>query len=226
MSERTGGLAVNSTIGSARYNNIDSLLDAIHEAAASSNLNAYFACFDKNARYIGSDSKENWSINEFLQFSQPKFERCLGWVYKTVPESRHLNFYPSESSPLLCTFDELLRSETFEALCRGTGTAILNSCTGCWLILQYHISFPIPNEIVRSICSKVSVHEIEKASSDVEQEIMDMLGQIEVEKTILQQQVSSLTPIVGNVQAGRGSKAIGSTSSRVEGGRGRWGDRK
>ena len=64
-------------------------------------------------------------------------------------EKGALKYSSPENKPIFATFDELLDSESFGATSRGTGTLIFGS--NCWFIASYHLSFPIPDDIAKTV---------------------------------------------------------------------------
>ncbi len=146
-------------VGTGRFESVENLLDKFHSAASVANLDEYFGCFDNNGRFLGTDASENWTAQEFYTFSKPHFDAGSGWTFKPLKGTRKLTYYPSESNPLFCVFDELLDSESFLATSRGSGTLLFNSATGHWLIAQYHLSFPIPNDLAKDMTKSISIFE-------------------------------------------------------------------
>ena len=140
-------------IGSAKHENIDSLLDSFHNAAKTGNLVEYFGCFhNEESKFIGTDSKENWSCMEFYEETKQLFNRPghPAWVFTPQKDKRQYKIYTSsDNKPLFATFDELLDSESFGATSRGTGTLIFS--IKYWYIASYHLSFPIPDDIAKTV---------------------------------------------------------------------------
>lgn len=136
-----------------------SLLDKFHASAAIGDFDEYFACFHPNGRFLGTDKTENWVVPDFMVFSRPHF--TLGtsaWTFVPIPESRKCDCY-NGSHTTFATFDEHLQSASFGTTARGTGSAIWNEDTGKWLITQYHLSFPIPNDLAHDMCKKIGNYE-------------------------------------------------------------------
>jgi len=136
-------------------NNAAKILDAFHEAAASSNEEAYFSCFSPSheARFLGSDGKENWTVDEFRAYAKPHFAAGNGWVYK--PIERKIDIDSLSESVVIACFDEHLSSEKWG---RARGTGVLTFENNTWKILQYHLSFPIPNELANDMTKRISQH--------------------------------------------------------------------
>ena len=67
---------------------VAALLDKFHERAAASDLEGYFRCFAPNARFLGTDATENWSVEEFRKYAEPPFRAGQGWKYVPDKSSR------------------------------------------------------------------------------------------------------------------------------------------
>ncbi len=122
---------------------IDTMLDKWHRAAATADFNTYFALLDNDAVFVGTDSSEVWSKNEFMNFAKPYFER--GKVWNFHPLNRHI--YQEKNLLNQAWFDETL--DTWMGVCRGSGVVIKKD--GQWLIKHYVLSMTIPNEKVKTV---------------------------------------------------------------------------
>lgn len=114
---------------------VDATLTRFHGAAAASEWDSYFRLLSDDAIFLGTDATERWTKTEFEQYAR----KTNGWTYTTT--ERHINFTPDGNS---AWFDELLWNNSY-GLCRGTGV-VINTDKG-WLISQYHLTVPIPNEV-------------------------------------------------------------------------------
>ena len=117
------------------------VLDRLHQAASDADWDNYFSLYLADALFIGTDANEHWTMDEFQQYARP----TQGWTY-TLKSRKLLK------RDKVIVFDELLDSQSY-GLSRGTGTLILTD-TG-WKIMQYHLSFPIPNEIAKEITATI-----------------------------------------------------------------------
>ena len=92
-------------------------IDALHAAASRADGAAYFALFTPDARFIGTDASERWSLAEFRAYAEPYFARGRGWTY--TPVERTVTLAPVQC---LCVawFDEVLDSESY-GVTRGSG---------------------------------------------------------------------------------------------------------
>lgn len=116
---------------------INQLLTNWHEAASSINQESYFSFIDENGIYIGTDSTEIWTKQEFYVWSTPHFESNKTWNFKAT----NRNIYLSDDKTL-AWFDELV--DYGKGKLRGSG--VLQKKTDGWKIMHYVLSVPVPNE--------------------------------------------------------------------------------
>ena len=135
---------------------IDDLLNTFHHAAAVAHFDTYFGCFSAEGRFIGTDAEENWMISEFQEYARPHFAGSSAWVYNPISGTRKCKCF----SPNMATFDELLISPSLKCKLRGSGVIVYDSNLSKWLILSYHLSFPIPDEKVPDVTAAVGSYRI------------------------------------------------------------------
>jgi hypothetical protein len=116
---------------------LNSFMDAWHNAAAIADEDLFFNSFDTNAVYLGTDPKERWLKHEFKAWALPYFQRDVAWAFK--PYNRAWEF-PDNAE--IAWFDELL--ETHMGICRGSG--VLIKCKDGWKIKHYNLALTLPNE--------------------------------------------------------------------------------
>lgn len=126
---------------------INSVLDEFHAAAAAGDWPRYFDLMSDDGVFLGTDAEERWPKAEFQRYA----ERSSGWVYH--PGIRNVDLTPDGSS---AWFDELLDSQSY-GTSRGTG--VLVKTADGWRIAQYHLTFPIPNELVRGFTDQIKAFE-------------------------------------------------------------------
>ena len=148
-----------SIVGKGCYPTIDNLLDSFHNSASTADLRTYFGCFAPEGRFLGTDASENWSASEFYTYAKPHFDRGTGWTYVPEVGTRRYHIFPSESQPVFASFDELLSSASFKATSRGSGTVAFDAQRKSWLIIAYHLTFPIPNDMAADMCKKIAAFE-------------------------------------------------------------------
>ena len=96
---------------------------------------------------MGTDATERWPIEEFKSYTKARFESGGGWTYHM--KSRFI--YVSEDGNT-AWFDELLHNENL-GLTRGTG--VLVNQDGNWLISQYNLTIPVPNQLARDLAARI-----------------------------------------------------------------------
>ncbi|MHC4976045.1 MAG: nuclear transport factor 2 family protein [Planctomycetota bacterium] len=131
---------------------IDLVLDEFHDAASRADLDRYFSHLSSRGHFLGTDASERWSKQAFEEYARPFFEAGQGWTY--TPLSRHVQI---DLDRKCAWFDETLESENY-GTSRGSGTLILEH-DGRWRIAQYHLTFPIPNDIARDITDQIKAYE-------------------------------------------------------------------
>lgn len=124
-------------------------LDALHDAASKADGARYFALFAPGAVFIGTDATERWTIEQFKAYAEHRFAEGKGWTYHLRPGSRRVTV---DSPAGYAFFDELLDNEKYGE-CRGTG--VLRRCGDRWLIAQYHLTVPVPNELLESVAAEI-----------------------------------------------------------------------
>ena len=102
-----------------------------------------------DAVFIGTDASERWTKPEFSDYAG----KTNGWVYTL--KTRNINLTPRGDS---AWFDEILISRNY-GTSRGTGV-LIRTQSG-WKISQYHLTFPIPNELADRITDEIKRHEAE-----------------------------------------------------------------
>jgi hypothetical protein len=134
---------------------IGRVLDAFHEAASEADGELYFSLFVDGGVFIGTDVSERWSVAEFKAFAEPYFSQGRGWTY--TPRERHIDLSPSGDT---AWFDEVLWNEKY-GTSRGTGVLVLTD--EGWRIAQYHLTFPIPNDLTAELTARIKAFEQESS---------------------------------------------------------------
>lgn len=132
---------------------INVVLDTLHKAASKADGKTYFSLFAENAVFFGTDKTERWPLSEFQPYGQKRFDTGTGWTYK--PVERHV-FVSSDGKT--AWFDERLDHKAGEA--RGTGVLVFDG--QAWKIVQYNLSFPVPNDLFDSLYSIIKLYEEKK----------------------------------------------------------------
>ena len=125
-------------------------LDALHAAAARADGQAYFELFTPDARFIGTDADERWTLTEFRAYAEPYFARGQGWTY--APVERTVTLAPIQCM-CIAWFDEVLDSKSY-GVTRGSG--VLRKTRSGWKIEQYVLSFAVPNDRARAVVEAIA----------------------------------------------------------------------
>jgi hypothetical protein len=129
------------------------VLDALHRAAAEADEAAYFSLYAPEAVFLGTDAGERWTLSEFRDYAHPHFAAGRGWTYTLLDDRRHVTFAPDGT---VAWFDEALHNEKYGE-CRGTG--VLRLADGRWRIVQYNLTFPVPNAISGDVVQMIREHQ-------------------------------------------------------------------
>ena len=128
-------------------------LDRMHAAASTADGATYFAQFTPDARFIGTDATERWSLADFRAYAEPYFAQGHGWTY--TPRDRVMTLAPLECRCVVW-FDELLDNASYGET-RGSG--VLRLTTDGWKIEQYVLSIPVPNERADAVVALIRAPE-------------------------------------------------------------------
>lgn len=122
-------------------------LDDFHDAAATGDEARYFAILPDDAVFLGTDAAERWTGAEFRAFAMPYFQRPSAWTY--VPLRRHVTL---STGGLHAWFDEVLDNDGYGE-CRGSG--VLELRAGHWVLRQYDLTVPVPNDLLPSVAARI-----------------------------------------------------------------------
>ena len=127
---------------------VNSVLDDFHQAASDADFERYFGHFAGESIFIGTDITERWTVDEFKEYARPHFDAGRGWTY--VPEERFVYMAQDQQA---AWFDEILHNESFG---RTRGTGVLVKEEGAWKVAQYHLTLPVPNELIYDLVDMIS----------------------------------------------------------------------
>jgi hypothetical protein len=122
-------------------------LDDWHLAAAQADENRYFGLLAEEAVFMGTDPTERWTKAAFQVWAHPYFLQGSAWRFKAT--RRAIRLSPDGRT---AWFDEDLHTENMGP-CRGSGVATL--VKGRWLIQQYNLSVPIPNDLLKTVTGQI-----------------------------------------------------------------------
>jgi len=126
---------------------VDLVLNELHDAASKADGARYFALFEPDGVFLGTDATERWTVPEFRSYAQARFDTGQGWTYTTT--SRHV--YVSRDGRT-AWFDEMLHNAKYGE-CRGSG--VLTQRDGAWRIAQYNLSVPVPNDLLPTVADMI-----------------------------------------------------------------------
>ena len=119
----------------------DDVLDDFHDAASKADEERYFSHFATEGVFLGTDATERWTVEEFRKYVHPYFSKGKGWTY--VPRERRVGI-----DGAFAWFDEVLDNESYGEL-RGSGS--MRRIAGEWKILQYNLTFLVPNDKAKRV---------------------------------------------------------------------------
>jgi hypothetical protein len=129
---------------------VHQVLDSFHDAAAVGDEDRYFAILPDDSVFLGTDATERWTGKEFRSFAMRYFKQPSAWTY--VPLERHVTL---SADGKLAWFDEALDNAGYGE-CRGTG--VLTKRDGRWVVLQYNLTVPVPNDLMSGVAKKIRAH--------------------------------------------------------------------
>ena len=136
-----------------QVNQINALLDGLHNDAHKGSYEAYFNRYSHDAVFLGTDKTERWTIEEFKAYAKPAFLDGHGWTYKVVDRN-------IEGGGNTRWFDEIVFNEKL-GHCRGTG--VVKLINGKWKIANYALTMLIPNSVAEEVGSQSMAADTEDA---------------------------------------------------------------
>jgi hypothetical protein len=125
------------------------VLDDFHDAASKADGKRYFAHFAAGGVFLGTDAKERWTVDEFRAYAKPYFDQGKGWTYAARAGRRFVSIAKDGRT---AWFDEILDNAKYGE-CRGSGVLVKDE--GAWKIAQYHLTVPVPNELMDEVAEKI-----------------------------------------------------------------------
>ncbi len=126
---------------------IAAVLDDWHLAAAQADEGRYFGHLAEGAVFLGTDATERWPKAAFQVWAHPIFQRGKAWSFKATRRAISLS-----KDGRTAWFDEDLDTPNLGP-CRGSG--VLSKERDRWLIQQYNLSVPIPNELMKAVKAQI-----------------------------------------------------------------------
>jgi uncharacterized protein (TIGR02246 family) len=128
---------------------IAAVLDRLNAASTAADGPAYFGLFTPDARFIGTDATERWSLAEFRAYAEPYFARGRGWTYTAT--ARDITIAEIDCR-CIAWFDEALSNASYGQT-RGSG--VLRLTDDGWKIEQYVLSFAVPNDSADAVVAVI-----------------------------------------------------------------------
>lgn len=122
-------------------NQVSSVLDDWHQAAAAADEERYFAHFHPQGIFLGTDATERWTVEAFRAYAHPHFAKGKAWSFQSL--ERRISVQNGWAF-----FDETLQTPNLGP-CRGSGVLIRGGSG--WKIAQYNLTLTIPNERVDAV---------------------------------------------------------------------------
>jgi len=123
------------------------VLDDFHDAAANGDEARYFAILPDDAVFLGTDGAERWTGAVFRREFAKYFERDSAWTYVCLRRAVDV-----DAGGQWATFDETFDNEAYGE-CRGSGVVVQRD--GRWVLRQYHLSVPVPNDLARPVAARI-----------------------------------------------------------------------
>ena len=132
---------------------VAAVLDRLNAASATADGPTYFGLFTPDARFVGTDASEHWTLAEFRAFAEPHFARGNGWSYPAT--ERTITIAPIDCR-CIAWFEEKLVNDSY-GVTRGSG--VLRLTDEGWKIEQYVLSFAVPNDRARAVVETITAGE-------------------------------------------------------------------
>ena len=135
---------------------VAAVLDQLNVASAAADADAYFALYAPDARFVGTDAGEHWTLEELRGYVGPYFGRGQGWSYPAT--SRIITIAPIECR-CIAWFEEQLTNDSYG---RTRGSGVMRLTDDGWKIEQYVLSLAVPNDLASPIARIIKSYEAAK----------------------------------------------------------------
>lgn len=139
---------------------VAAILDQLNAASAAADAEAYFALYTPDARFVGTDAGEHWSVEQFRAYAAPHFNRGNGWSYPAT--NRTITIAPIECR-CIAWFEEELTNESYG---RTRGSGVMRLTDDGWKIEQYVLSIAVPNDLASPMARIIKTYEAAKEAAD------------------------------------------------------------
>lgn len=138
---------------------VAAVLDQLDAASKAADAEAYFALYTPDARFVGTDAGEHWTIGELRAYATPFFNQGRGWSYPAT--NRTITIAPIECR-CIAWFEEELTNESYG---RTRGSGVMRLIDGGWKIEQYVLSLAVPNDLASPIARIIKTYETAKEAA-------------------------------------------------------------
>lgn len=152
-------LALAAALQTSPEAQVAAVLDQLNVASAAADADAYFALYAPDARFVGTDAGEHWTLEELRGYVGPYFARGQGWSYPAT--SRVITIAPIECR-CVAWFEEQLTNDSYG---RTRGSGVMRLTDGGWKIEQYVLSLAVPNDLASPIARIIKTYETAKATA-------------------------------------------------------------
>ena len=152
-------LAVQATPEAAPEAQVAAVLDQLNAASAAADADAYFALYTPDARFVGTDAGEHWSVEQFRAYATPHFDRGNGWSY---PATNRTITIASIECRCIAWFEEELTNQSYG---RTRGSGVMRLTDDGWKIEQYVLSLAVPNDLASPIARIIGAYEAAKETT-------------------------------------------------------------
>lgn len=128
---------------------VAAVLDRLNAASTAADGEAYFGLFTPDARFVGTDASEHWTLDQFRAFAAPHFARGNGWSYPAT--ERIITVAPIDCR-CVAWFEEKLTNDSYGET-RGSG--VLRLTEEGWKIEQYVLSLAVPNDKAGAVVAAI-----------------------------------------------------------------------
>lgn len=135
---------------------VAAVLDQLDTASKAADAEAYFALYTSDARFVGTDASEHWTIGELRAYATPFFNQGRGWSYPAT--NRTITIAPIECR-CIAWFEEELTNDSYG---RTRGSGVMRLTDDGWKIEQYVLSLAVPNDLASPIARIIKAYETAK----------------------------------------------------------------
>ena len=135
---------------------VAAVLEQLNVASAAADANAYFALYAPDARFVGTDAGEHWTLDQLRTYVGPYFARGQGWSY--LATERVITIAPIECR-CIAWFEEQLTNDSYG---RTRGSGVMRLTDDGWKIEQYVLSLAVPNDLASPIARIIKTYEAAK----------------------------------------------------------------